>query len=62
MQQRIDDAEGVAALVPTFIKTTWVDGCFKQLRSTMQEAVLFASELHPDIKFQTVQEYMQQFL
>ncbi len=35
---------------------------FKQLHSATQEDVLFASELYPDIKFQTVKEYMQQFL
>jgi len=56
------DAEGFAALVPTLIKTIWVGGCFKQLHSATQEDVLFASEPYPDIKSQTVKEYMQQFL
>lgn len=35
---------------------------FKQLHSATQEDVLFASEPYPDIKSQTVKEYMQQFL
>ncbi|KAL0044384.1 hypothetical protein WJX82_003426 [Trebouxia sp. C0006] len=62
MQQKIDDAEDVAALVPTLINTIWVDVCFQQLHSAAQEDVWFASELYPDLEFQIVQEYMQQLL